>query len=769
MLIDTVRKCLKRLRGTAPLHLGIIGLLAVVAVWLLSAGGIQASPPFQSEPRVVEIERIKLSNKFEDKRTVRFDTGGRISAEVVVKDHRDSEAIARDAPDYYARYVLAFKIERQEKSIIYDGSADPANLKQITLEPSERDSVELVWNVPYDLPEDGYKFSVTVRLADTPDKVEHTLKQGITVDAEPRYVFRSKERIDFGDVSDEETPIDFIIVSPGNRDAGNLTWRVIDWPSGWLNLVEPKLDPTDANRSVEVVNTGTVRVQVRQTALLGRFSDEITIKSNAGEFKFPVNARIDRNAKGKIDRFVVRPREVDPGDELDFMYRIDNEGNTDVEYRVTFVVRSPANAIVYDSSTVGEDVILTVADGDTSGNETFNWQAPFGSLEGEYKVGIELRNAHNFEVAPFHSIRTEDRDAETFDMREGAKIHVSPTEWQFGSVTEGTAEKVATFNITNTTKPTLNWEVAAFPEWMELVIPRTPQSEDGAVVLQLRDDLAPDNYIGDLEIDSNGGEARIRLAVNVRRDPNRTPTATPMPTATPAPTATPVPPTATPVPPTATPVTPTTTAQPAQTSTPINTPVPTATPVPPTTTAQPAQTLTPTHTPAATATPVPPTTTAQPAQTAMPTNTPASTATHTPTPAPTATHTPIPTDTPEPTATHTATPEPTATHTPIPTDTPEPTATHTATPEPTATHTPMPTDTPEPAATHTPEAAAVARDTPAPPPTAIQPGATDEPPGGACSAPPQPTSPLTGAANLALLLLPVTLAAGGMRLRRRKR
>ena len=750
MLIDTVRKCLNSLRGTPPLHLGIVGSLAVVAVWLLSAGGIQASPPFQSAPRVVEIERIKLSNKFEDKRTVRFDTGGRISAEVVVKDHRDSEAIARDAPDYYARYVLAFKIERQEKGIIYDGSADPDNLQHITLEPSERDSVELVWNVPYDLPEDGYKFSVTVRLADTPDKVEHTLKQGITVDAEPRYVFRSKERIDFGDVSDEETPIDFIIVSPGNRDAGNLTWRVIDWPSGWLNLVEPKLDPTDANRSVEVVNTGTVRVQVRQTALLGRFSDEITIKSNAGEFKFPVNARIDRNAKGKIDRFVVRPREVDPGDELDFMYRIDNEGNTDVEYRVTFVVRSPANAIVYDSSTVGEDVILKVDDGDTSGNETFKWQAPFGSLEGEYKVGIELRNAHNFEVAPFHSIRTEDRDAETFDMREGAKIHVSPTEWQFGSVTEGTSEKVATFNITNTTKPTLNWEVAAFPEWMELVIPRTPQSEDGAVVLQLRDDLAPGNYIGDLEIDSNGGEARIRLAVNVRRDPNRTPTATPMPTATPVPpTATPVPPTATPVPPTATPVPPTATAQPAQTPTPINTPVPTATAVPPTTTAQPAQTLTPTHTPTTpvppAATPVPPTTTAQPAQTAMPT------------------------DTPEPTATHTATPAPTATHTPMPTDTPEPTATHTATPEPTATHTPMPTDTPEPAATHTPEAAAVARDTPAPPPTAIQPGATDEPPGGACSAPTQPTSPLTGAANLALLLLPVTLAAGGMRLRRRKR
>ena len=725
MLIDTARKCSLRLRGVAARRLGIIGLLAVVAIWLLSAGGVQAAPLSQSNPRVVELDNLTLFNKFEDKKQNRFDAGARISAKVVVKDLRDSTAIEEGTPGYHARYILPFTIERDGKGISYDSSADPDNLTQITLTPAERRSVELVWNVPYAFPEGGYKFSVTVRQAATTDTVEHTLKHGMVIEAEPRYVFRSKERMDFGEVSAEETPLGFVIVSPGNRDAGNLTWRVIHWPSDWLKLVEPESDPSDASQSVDVVNTGAVRVQVLQTALIGRFSDEIKVRSNAGEFRIPVTASIDRNAKGKIDRFAVKPKVVNPGDEVDFIYRVDNEGSTDVEYRITFVVRSPSNVIVYDSSSAGEDVILTVPDGGTSGNRTFSWQAPFGSIKGAYKVGIELRNAHNFQAVPFHTIRTSAQDAETFEMREGAKILVSPNEWQFGSVTEGEYKSLATFNVSNTAKPMLNWKVAAFPEWTELVAPSAPQSGEGVVGLLLRDDLEPGSYTGDLKIESNGGEATLRLAANVRRNPKLPPTAThtPTPTNTPTPTAT-AQPTQTLTPePTAT-----------HTHTPTNTPTPTAT-------AQPTQTLTPE--PTATYTPMP-----------MPTDTPTPTATHTHTP----TNTPTPTATAQPT--QTLTPEPTATYTPMPmpTDTPTPTATH--------THTP--TDTPEPTATHTPVAAAVAKATPAPPPTAIRPGTADEPPSGDCGAPTRLPSPLTGAANLTMLLLPVALAAGGARLRRRK-
>ena len=624
-----LRKCLNPLSAHPLKWLGMIGLPAAVAICLMSADGLRAAPPAQSNTRVVEIDSITLRNDFEGNRAMKFDRGARIGAEVQVKDLRDSASIEMGSPDYEARYILTFAIEHQNRGIVYDGSADPNSMKSITLKPSERGEVNLTWNVPYDFPDEMYKFSVTVRRADTPETVEHTLKHGMEIEAESRYVLLREDRIDFGEVVAEETPRKSVTIIRANPSAGDLTWRVTDWPRDWLRLVEPELDPNDPKRSVEVVNTGAVRLQVLPTVLKGTFSGEVSISSNAADFTFPISATIDRNARGRIDRFAISEKQVDPGDMVGFSYRIDNEGETYVDYRVTFVVQSPSNAIIYDSSNADEDVRLTVAAGDTSGNLTFNWRVPYGSLKGEYSVGIELRNAHDFGATPFDVIQTTSSEAETFDVREGPRILVSPDDFQFGSVMEGTSERVATFNVSNSSKRTLKWEVVSVPEWTKLVIPSVPQSGDGTIVLLLRDDLAPSLYTGDIEITSNGGDASISVAVSIRRDPNRTPVATHTATAT---------------------------------FTPTTTPTPNAT-----------STATPTAT--ATATP-------------EPTATPTMPATPTPTAAATATHTPVPNDIPEPTAT--TQPEPTPVPTETPTPAPEPTATPEPTAEPTATHTPSP-------------------------------------------------------------------------------
>ena len=141
------------------------------------------------------------------------------------------------------------------------------------------------------------------------------------------------------------------------------------------------------------------------------------------------------------------------------------------------------------------------------------------------------------------------------------------------------------------------------------------------------------------------------------------------------------------------------------------------------------------------------------AQTPTPTRTPRPTATRTPTPTntpvPTATPTRVPTNTPVPTAT--PTPEPTATPTPVPTatPTPEPTATAvpTATPEPTATPRPRATTVPVVArADDTPEAA----------------GPADR---GSCVAI-DGGPPLTGAANVLLMVAPIGLIVGFRRTRK---
>ena len=714
-----LRKCLGRLSASALKLLAAVGLMAAIFAGIQIATTTHAAPLAQSGPDV-RIERIKLIDDFGDNIKSRFDPGARVRAELELKDLRDPATIDSDDPDYQAEYTVSFSVNSLRAGTVYQGRDDPANLRSTTLTPSERGTVDLIWNVPYGFPAGEYNFRAEIGLADTPNAVEHFLQRQFRIDSNSEYVLVSDKRIDFGNISDEQTPrSDLIVIAPINRDAGDLIWRVSKWPTKWLELVHPPLDPDDNTRSIEVANNGYIVLQVSKTSLFGNFANEdVVISANAGEYIVKVSARINRHAGGEIEAFDVRPpRRVDAGETINIRYRIDNDGRTDVQYRVTFVIVSPSNAIIYDSSTTGDDPIIEVPDDDTSGNLEFLWQVPFGVVAGNYKVGIELRDANNFGTAPFDAIDAAGSDAAVFKVLEGARIRVAPTEFQFGSVLEQTSQRrEATFSVTNVGRLSLEWEVESVPDWIELVSPLDPVTGDGGITVRVRSDIQPRSYSDEMVIASNGGTETVHLAANIRSGPRRSPT--PTPTAAPEATNTPLP-------------TPTVEV--------TDTPAPTATP-------EPTETPTPEPEAAAPDTPVP-------TSTLEPTATPESTAT----PEPTATHTPVPTNTPEPTSTHTPVPP---THTAVP---PTPTSVPpTTTPAP-----PTATQTPEPAATDTPTAETPPSDTPAPPPTAVQPGASDTPPGGACSGSPQPVSPMTGLANLALLLSPIALA-GGARWRKRR-
>lgn len=713
-------------------------MLAAASLAVLTSGTTLAAPPSQSGGLEVRIQRVTLVSDFEDRIRSTFDRGARINAELELKDLRNPDDFSPDDPDYDAEYALSFSINSSRAGTILDGRDDPANLSTVTLKPGEDGTATVTWNVPYDFPEGEFNFRVEIGPADSPTQVEHYQQREFRVIPGDDYVLISNNRVDFGNVKDEETPRSRpILIAPFNGKAGDLKWRITEWPKEWLKLIEPPIDPLDPTRSVEVVNNDhTIILQVSETALFGNFQDEkVVVSANAGEYVLRVSANINRHAAGKIEAFsVLRPRRVDAGETINIRYRIDNTGRTDLQYRVTFFIANPNNAIIYDSSTTGEDRIVEVEDGNTSGNLEFPWQVPFGALDGRYKVGIQLRNAYDFTDAPFDTIDISDSDVAEFDVLEGAKINVSPAQWQFGSVLEQSSQRQeATFTIKNAGRPPLEWEVASVPEWIELLRPLGKMTGEGTVGLRLKDDIELGSHSAVMVLDSNGGQARVNLSVNILSGPSRT--STPTPTATPEATNTPVP---------------------APTAAPTDTPAPTMTPEPTgTPTSEPAPAATDTATPEATPTaaptdtPVPPTATSEPTATSVP----AATSTTVPTETPTATA--VPTSTPEPTATHTSTPVP-------PTETPVP---PTATPVP-----PTATNTPEPAPTDTPEAAAAAGDTPAPPPpTAISPSVSDTPPGGACSEAPQPLSPLTGIANLALLLSPIALAGGARWRTRRKR
>ena len=682
-----------------------MGLLAAAAGALVTAATTQAAPSSQSGGLQVRIQRITMISDFEDTIRSSFDRGARINGELELKDLRDPDDFNIDDPDYLAEYTLNFMVNSLRAGTIVDSRDDPANLTAVTLEPGEKSEVTVTWNVPYDFPAGQYTFRVEIRPADDPNRIEHYQRREFRVNDGSAYVLISDRRINFGNINDEEAPrTDLIVIAPINRQAGDLKWRVTEWPTEWLNLVEPQPDPQDPSRSIEVTNNGYIILQVSKRVLFGNFTDEnVVITANADEYVVKVSGRINRHASGDIDSFNINtPRRLDAGETVSIRYRIDNNGRTDVQYRATFTIVSPTNAIIYDSSTTGDDPIIEVPDGDTSGNLEFLWQVPFGAVAGNYRVGIELRDANDFGSSPFDSIDAAGSDAAIFKVLEGANIRVSPAEFQFGSVLEQTTQRPETsFSVTNIGRLTLEWEVQSVPDWMELVSPTGPVTGDGDVTLRVRGSLQPGSYSDDMVIESNGGTATVRLGINIRSGPARSPTPTPSPTPdateTPAPTQTPV---ATDTP------APTSTPEPMDTAT----PEPTDTPVPPTATPAPVATNTP-----------------QPTATPAPTNTPVPTATPAPTDTPVPTHTPVPTATVAP-----------------PTETPVP-----------------PTATSEPAPTDTPAAVVASGNTPAPPPpTAVQPGVSDTPPGGACSESPQPLSPLTGIANLALLLSPIALAGG---------
>ena len=134
--------------------------------------------------------------------------------------------------------------------------------------------------------------------------------------------------------------------------------------------------------------------------LFGDFANEdVVITANADEYVVKVSGRINRHASGVIDSFNINtPRQVDAGDTVSIRYRIDNNGGTDVQYRVTFTIVSPTNAIIYDSSTTGDDPIIEVPDDDTSGNLEFLWRVPFGAVDGKLQSRRRTAGCQRFRV-----------------------------------------------------------------------------------------------------------------------------------------------------------------------------------------------------------------------------------------------------------------------------------------------------------------------------------------------------------------------------------
>lgn len=600
-------------------------ILGILLIGLWQADAITAAPAATT----ADINRITLRDGFDRKVRTTFGQGARLTASIRIRDRRSADD-GTYGPFDEQQYIVTIHIEDSNEDVIYDGRTLRSTAGRIALKPSERDEVDVVWNVPYGSPRGAYKIYASVYPEEFPNRLLHKAVKSfnITERSNSSYIHLSDSSINFGDVVKNEKPEDGFIIARRNRNAGDFLWQVVEWPYEWLELLEPDISPTNPKRSVEVANTGNIRLKVRQDALKGNFSDDVVINSNAGSFTVKVSANINRRASGEITRLRLTSNRLNPGNDLTANFRIRNTGEASVIYRSIFYIHSPTGALAYESNTAGDDVLTQLDAGKSSDALEFRWRVPFGSAAGEYTVAMELRSSHEFSLPAFDEIPADSSDAETFRVLQGAKIAVSPREWSFGSVQEGDGAPPATFSVSNKGKFILKWEVTGLPEWLELVRPSSAEMGDGDVIVRIKDNIPPSAYKDNLEITSNGGVALIPLSLNIMRGPTPTPTTIIRPSSTP--TAT---------------YRPTYTPTPTHTHTPTHTPHPTYTHTPtPTPTATPTATHTPTHTPI-------PTLTTTPTITHTPTHIPSAT--------PAATHTQTATITPAPPSpTHTQTPTP---------------------------------------------------------------------------------------------------------------
>ena len=260
-------------------HIAALLILVGLIISLWQADALVAAPT----GRTATIERITLRDAFDGKIRSTFRQGAKLTATIRIKDGRDEDDEGGSA-DEAQQYIVSITITDSDEDVVYDSGDSPDASGRITLKALERGEVELRWDVPYGSRGGEHKVYASVYTAEVPDRLVHKAVRKFMLDEEASHIYVSKNRIEFGDVETDEAPEDDFIVARRNRDAGDLVWRVAEWPNGWLELVEPSIDAQDPNQSAAVTNTGMVRLKVRRTALRGNFNDAVLISTNAGDF-----------------------------------------------------------------------------------------------------------------------------------------------------------------------------------------------------------------------------------------------------------------------------------------------------------------------------------------------------------------------------------------------------------------------------------------------------------------------------------------------------
>ena len=508
----------------------------------VSAGPVNAAAPPQPTVPGILLTDIDVKDTKDNIRDL-FEPAEPVMVEVVITDTRFLVDVSDKDPNISQDYIVVLNVFGPRDIPLYD-SLEMEESIDISSLPEEQQIVAFRWKIPLIARRGGYDVFVSIRKLDEPLTVIDEVDDGFFVEVNAE-LFVSKFLVDFGLVEEDDTPSENIIVA--NAADGILVWKITEYPEDWLDLVSPDLHQTQ-------LDTGRITLRVLETALLGEFRGELVIESNAGDKDITIMASIDRNPDGDFTRIRAQDNSVKPGTLIDFVFRIVNEGDVDIDYRAIFSIVSPSGSVIYNSNFVGEDLLIHVPSGYESNNTTFTWAVPYGSLPGEYMITAQLRNYHDWEMDPF----VQKDEGDVFKVERGPLISASPGSWAFGTIISGDTPS-AGFDVVNDGRGTIEWEISNWPTWIELLRPTGPVSGEGTIQIRVRGDTPASSLAGAIEISSNGGPMSIPISTHVLPPPTPTisvaavlaqvATPTPSPTNTPRPTITPnrvAPPTATP-------------------------------------------------------------------------------------------------------------------------------------------------------------------------------------------------------------------------------
>lgn len=281
------------------------------------------------------------------------------------------------------------------------------------------------------------------------------------------------------DFVDTKTTLPLEIANSGE---GTLTWDLIeDIP--WLTV-------SDLSGSVTGSERKTITVTVNRASLnQGTYENVFTISSNGGNVI--VTARVEVKTLLCVD-----PTDLSFGTSTEAKsVFVENCGNGTIDYNV--VPDSDWIKVSASSGTVTneKDPISITVDHNNLNPGNYTGQVIFNSNSGSTEVVITM----------------------TVPNLNEPQLTISDDLLDFGT---NIAEKVIT--ISNTGKQTLNWNLAKEQNWMiinkengELM---EGESEDIKVQV-FRSGLSPNEYVGNLEFSSNGGQKNVPVKMTVAATP----------------------------------------------------------------------------------------------------------------------------------------------------------------------------------------------------------------------------------------------------------